>query len=119
MITMVCLHRDDFARGWVWVKSESLEPDALLNAIKDGHFYSSTGPQLFDVEIHPGERAIVQSTPVDRVYVSGRGASVSAAVGHGITEAVLDLSRFESPYCRVTVRDVNGGRAWTNPIWLE
>ena len=110
--------RHDLARGWVWVKSQSLEPDALLAALKSGQYYSSTGPQIYDVEIQVGHKAIVKCSPVDRVYLSGKGASVASAAGHGMTEAVLDLSGFSSPYCRVTVRDVNGGRAWTNPVWL-
>ena len=28
------------------------------------------------------------------------------------------LKDFDSPCCRVTVRDARGGRAWSNPIWL-
>ncbi|MBL8133814.1 MAG: phosphotransferase, partial [Anaerolineae bacterium] len=38
--------------------------------------------------------------------------------GNGITEAEMNIRRLDSPYCRVTVRDALGGRAWTNPIWL-
>ena len=45
------MHGDlgDFMRGWVYVKSEALEPDALLKALKAGHYYSSTGAQLHHV----------------------------------------------------------------------
>ena len=42
---------NDRVRGWVWVKSESLEPDALLAALKRGDYYSSTGPQIHDLQI--------------------------------------------------------------------
>ena len=31
----------DHFGGWVQVKAESLDPDALLQALKEGHYYSS------------------------------------------------------------------------------
>ncbi|MFN8452713.1 MAG: hypothetical protein U0521_29925 [Anaerolineae bacterium] len=30
-------------------------------------------------------------------------------------EADLDIRRLGSAYCRVTIRDFNGRRAWSNP----
>ncbi len=38
-------------QAWVHVRAESLDPDALLTALIAGHFYSSTGPELYDVQI--------------------------------------------------------------------
>jgi hypothetical protein len=111
--------RHDFCRGWVWVKSQSLEPDAVLQALKAGHFYSSTGPQIFDVHLQPGIEITVHCSPADRILVTGKGSSSVYVAQHGIEEATLSLQRFNSPYCRVTVRDSLGGRAWTNPIWFD
>lgn len=111
--------RHDFARGWVWVKSERLEPDALLAALKAGHFYSSTGPQIHDVQVEPGKRAIVRCSPAEWVFATGKGPASVAAEGHGLMDVELNLEKFNSPYCRITVRDAHGGRAWTNPIWFE
>ncbi|MEM7129498.1 MAG: CehA/McbA family metallohydrolase [Chloroflexota bacterium] len=111
--------RNDFARGWVWVKSESLTPESLLSGLKSGHYYSSTGPQIHDIQIEPGKRAMIRCSPVDRILITGKGATAAHAYGHGLLEAEIDLSRFKSPYCRVTVRDAYGERAWSNPIWLD
>jgi hypothetical protein len=110
---------DDFARGWVWVKSEANEPDALLAALRAGHFYSSTGPEIYDVELRAGAEAVVRCSPADWVFVTGKGPASVSVGGHGLTEVTLDLRKFNSPYARVTVRDALGGRAWTNPIWLD
>ena len=41
---------NDFMRGWVQVKAEALTPEALLRALKAGHYYASTGAQLHNVE---------------------------------------------------------------------
>lgn len=110
-------HHNDFMRGWVWVKSQDLSPDALLAALKAGEFYSSTGPKIYDVQVIPGQRAYVRCSPAERIFVTGRGSSSARAQGHGLTEAEIDLRSFNSPYCRITVRDAHGGRAWSNPIW--
>jgi hypothetical protein len=110
--------RADFARGWVWVKSESLEPDALLASLKQGHYYSSTGPRIVDVQVTPGKEVYVRCSPVDHIFITGSGPASVHVGSVGVTEARLSLEKFNSPYCRVTVRDAFGGRAWTNPIWL-
>ena len=36
--------RPDAFGGWVQVRAESLDPVALLAALKAGHYYSSQGP---------------------------------------------------------------------------
>ncbi len=110
---------NDTLRGWVHVKSQALTPEALLDALKAGHFYSSTGPVIHDVQI-TDDSVIVHCSPAQAVFVTGRGARASHVHGGGITRAELTLRRLENPtYMRITVRDVHGGRAWTNPIWLN
>ena len=59
--------RHDFCRGWVWVKSEELSPEALLAALQAGSYYSSTGPQLHDIQVEPGERVVVRCSPRPRL----------------------------------------------------
>jgi len=105
--------------GWVQVKAESLEPNALLAALKAGHYYSSTGPELHDVEIC-GDTVKVASSPVRDVIVSGRGPAFRRSHGEGQTTAELELPvREKTPYVRVTVVDAHGKAAWSNPIWLD
>jgi predicted metal-dependent phosphoesterase TrpH len=110
----------DYRGGWVQVRAEQLDPDHLLDALKAGHFYSSTGPELRDVRIDGG-RIRVDCSPVRAIVVTGRGArSVRMNVSEGTVEsAELPLEKFAGGYCRVTVVDAQGGRAWTNPIWLD
>jgi hypothetical protein len=111
--------RHDTLRGWVQVKSETLEPEALLQALKTGAYYSSTGPQIFDIHIEAGATLVVRCSPAARIMATGYGASCASANGHGLTYAEFSLSALgSSPFCRVTVRDNQGGRAWSNPILL-
>ena len=111
--------RDDFLRGWVYVKAVSLTPDALLQALKAGHYYSSRGPALHRVEVTAGDRLVIECSPAVQILATGTGPKALGASGHGLTSADFDISEFETPWLRVTVRDEYGRRAWTNPVWLE
>jgi hypothetical protein len=109
----------DFARGWVWVKAEALDPDGIMAALKAGSFYSSTGPMIHDVQVEPGKQVTVRCSPAERILVNGSGPGTVMQAGRGLTEVTLDIAKLTSAYLRVTVRDANGGRAWTNPFWFD
>ena len=63
--------------GFVEVKAESLDPDALLAALKAGHFYSSQGPRLLDVEVSPGEIAVACSPVHSIALLTGTSRALS------------------------------------------
>jgi Predicted metal-dependent phosphoesterases (PHP family) len=109
--------RADALLGWVWVKSETLTPETVLTALKQGHYYSSTGPEIFDIRLESG-RLTVRCSPASRVFVTGAIYHARSVYGNGLTQAAFDLTNFDSPYCRVIVRDSLGRRAWSNPIWF-
>lgn len=111
--------RADFATGWVMVKARTLEPEALLDALKAGDFYASTGPQIHDVKLSKNKRLTVRCSPASRVFVTASGWMARSVYGNGITEARFDMRGLKSPYFRVTVRDAENKRAWTHPIWLD
>lgn len=109
----------DRAAGWVMVKSETLDPDALLGALKSGDYYSSTGPVIHDMQVEPGKTITVHCSPAERVFLIGARAKYQAVGEQGATEAAFDLSDWPSPWARVVVRDAAGKKAWTNPVWLN
>lgn len=111
--------RADSCMGWVKVKAKSLNPESILETLKAGAFYSSTGPDLFDVKLTKNQTLTVRCSPVSRIFVTGKGWVSHDKHGNGITEARFSLKNWKSPYFRVTVRDQHGRRAWTHPIWLD
>jgi predicted metal-dependent phosphoesterase TrpH len=111
-------NRHDFRRGWVMVRSETLEPTALLAALKAGYYYSSTGPEIHDIHVEPGKKLTVRCSPANYVFISGKGSKSAAAQGNGAIEFELSLENWTSPFCRVTVRTADGKHAWSNPIWF-
>ena len=109
--------RADACIGWVQVKSSENTPEALLAALKAGHFYSSTGPSIFDVQF-ADNTVQIRCSPASRIFVTGSSYTARTAFGNGITQAEIELGNFNSPFCRITVRDAHGKKAWTNPIWF-
>lgn len=103
--------------AWVHVRAESLDPDALLAALKSGHYYASTGPELHDIRVHDGQLA-VRCSPVRKVLITGGRPGLQLREGEALTECSLPVGMFASGFCRVTVEDSAGGRAWSNPIHL-
>ena len=107
----------DHFGGWVMVKALENTPDALLAALKAGHFYSSQGPELHDVRIQ-GEVVVVECSAVSSVIAIGQGTGAKGVHGPSMTRAEVPLDRLsDSPWVRVAVVDAAGRRAWSNPIW--
>ena len=116
----------DHFGGWVHVKAESLDPDALLTALKAGHFYSSQGPLLHDIRLN-GKDIEIECSPVDTITVVCRTSRTCVKTGKAITSAAFDLKTLErgwllekiSPWFRVVAIDHAGKRAWSNPVWWD
>lgn len=109
----------DHFGGWVMVKAEANEPEALLAALKRGDFYSTQGPELRDVRIE-GDHVVVECSAAVSVIVQGWGTGAKAVHGHSMTRAEVPLTRLlNSPWLRVTVIDAAGKRAWSNPFWRD
>lgn len=110
-------HEPDHFGGWVMVKAPENSPEALLDALKSGAFYSSQGPLLHDVRLE-GDCVIVESSAVSSVVVMGQGTGAKGVHGHSMTRCEVPLDRMKgSPWLRVAVIDAAGKRAWSNPIW--
>ncbi|MEM1039185.1 MAG: CehA/McbA family metallohydrolase [Pseudomonadota bacterium] len=108
----------DHFGGWVMVKAEANEPEALLEALKRGDFYSSQGPELRTVELAADHVHVGCSSAVT-VIVQGQGSASTSLHGASMTTAEISLARFaNSPWIRVTIIDAAGKKAWSNPIWL-
>ena len=127
-------HHPGFDSGfaWVWARCAERSREAVLDALRTGAFYSSTGPRLDAVELEDGA-LVVRCSPaasVTLVCERRRGARANAGrLGYPHDSEVLDRDaaglvtavRLRRPpgatFARVVVEDANGRRAWTNPHW--
>ncbi|WP_424810498.1 PHP domain-containing protein [Roseococcus sp. YIM B11640] len=109
----------DWFGGWLMVKAEANEPEALLSALKAGHFYSTQGPSI--EAIHWGEESVeVICSTATAVAVLGRGSASKTSVVPGQTRVTLPLeARLKAGgFARIAVVDAEGRRAWSNPYWF-
>lgn len=104
--------------GWVMVKAEENDPDLLLAALKEGHFYASQGPEIAELR-RVDDTLVIRTTPATEVVAVGPVATSELVHGSALTRATLPLDKFAGEWCRVVVRDAMGRQAWTNPLWLN
>ena len=103
--------------GWVMVNAEP-ELNAILAALGQGAFYSSCGPEIYDFYVDNG-KAVVDCSPCGSIHFHyGRFPTKIARNADGL----ISRAEFKIPegfrYIRVAVKDAEGRRAWSNPIWL-
>jgi hypothetical protein len=116
--------------GWTWVRAERSR-EGVLDALRTGRFYSSTGPLIRGVERN-GDALEVRTSPCRSVFLVARrerGAAAHAgrlpychkarvlehADDGSIVRARLELQD-DFEHVRVEVVDDRGRRAWTNPL---
>lgn len=120
-----CLATNDFhsfkgekMSGAVYVQAEELTYTALIKALKEGKFYSSTGPKITRLEIVDdvlylecsAAKSVVIETAAEhpRHIVSEDGS---------FTAGTFRLGMAEKEWFRVTVTDKEGRKAWTNAVF--
>ena len=123
----------DSGFAWTWVRAAERTQAAVLDALRAGAFYGSTGPRIDAVEVSDGEVTVRCSPAASITLYTGRarGARVNAGrLGYpnnaqilertddGLITAVRLERPFRQPYGRVEVADALGNRAWTNPLWI-
>lgn len=110
----------DCCVGWINVNAENSVP-AILEAIKNGAFYSSTGPEIYDFYID-GDTVAVSCSPAESVRLvrSMHPGHMQRAEWEPITRCEFKLPPGAGfSYIRAEVTDKNGKTAWTNPIFTD
>lgn len=108
--------------GYIVVQAEELSHEAICQAILNGEYYSSSGPEIYDWKVE-NNQFVVNCSAVERInmIVGGPVAlGVTWLAEHGVplTEAFYPLTGKET-YIRAECIDEHGHTAWTNPIWLS
>ena len=104
-------------RGWVVVRAEKESEDALMEAMREGSFYASSGPAMYELKIARDE-IVIEMAPYDTeefttVFRGKDGRELATVEGQE--------ARFVPPagelYVRATVYSSRGSRAWTQPLF--
>lgn len=106
--------------GWVMVRAEN-NVNAILEALKNGAFYSTCGPEIYDFRID-GDMAIIECSNVSmiRLHSDMHPTRFVRSENGDLTRAEFNIKeRYEYKYVRMSIIDKDGKYAWTNPIFLE
>lgn len=109
--------RCDSFGGFTVVKAKDRSPQAVLEALHQGSFYASGGPQILDFYIENGI-ATVQCSPCTRIWFCVDGMHRKSKTGRYLTQFSIEL-RGNEHYIRAECMDVAGHSAYTNPIFLN
>lgn len=103
--------------GWVMVNAEKSVP-AILQALKEGAFYASCGPEIYDFYVDEAG-AHLHCSPCHRVvfYCDKHNFPQHISEEKNLTHAVNGVNN--ARYIRACAIDAEGRKAWTNPIFLD
>jgi hypothetical protein len=103
-------------RGWIYVRTDRLEPRVIVDAMERGNFYASTGVELATYETTPASIALaIKTTTYSRYRVQfiGRNGKVLSEV----TEPAATYTfKGDEGYVRARILESNGYTAWTQPV---
>ena len=115
-------------RAWIVIQAPALTLDAMMDALRRGHFYASTGVAL--KEYHADNKGI--SMTIDPPFAwksTTQKESVlykTRFIGRDgrILAEVTGLSphyqyKGDEGYVRASITDSDGRRAWTQPVFLD
>ena len=129
-------HHPGYDSGFAWtmVRAAERSQAAVLDALRSGRFYGSTGPEIHHVE-HDETSVVVRCSPAQSVTLVSsrhRGARANAGrLGYPNASTILEhdsaglitACRLEkpplAPFGRIEVCDPQGRKAWTNPLWTN
>lgn len=108
--------------AWTMIKAENLQYETVTNALLNGDFYSTRGPEIYELYVEDGVMH-VKTSPAQAIYFlsSARGGGrkyVIAPKGETVSETEYAVKR-ECNYVRVVVVDETGKTASTNYYSVE
>ncbi len=108
--------------AWTMIKAEKLNYETITNALLNGDFYASRGPEIYELYVEDGVMHIKTSNAQTIMFISNsRGAGrkfVKAEEGRLINEAEFSVKR-ECGYVRIVVVGPDGKTAATNAYSVE
>lgn len=106
--------------GFNMIKAERLDYKTIGAALRNGDFYASRGPEIYDLYVE-NDRVYITTSPAARItFNSGirLAKRISAKDGVPLTEASFSL-RSDLGYFRLTVTDEQGRSANTRAYFLD
>lgn len=107
--------------AFTMIKAEKLEYNAVADALKNGHFYASQGPEIYELWYEDGY-IHMKCSPVAEIRCNTAYRVVNVLRSEDetqpLTEAVFDVHD-DHGYERITITDFRGKHANTNAYFVD
>lgn len=112
--------RNDAFGGFVMIKAKDLSYESITEALFNGDFYASSGPEIKDIRIEDNKIYIECSDAVSVSLSTDRRIARYAYSSNGtpLREVAFDFN-FDCEYFRITVKDFSGNRADTRAYYID
>ena len=106
----------DMGKGWIMVKA--LNKEVIMESIKKGLFYSSSGPIIKNLSLK--EKTIkVETSPVSSItFFASPAKGKRFTALSTINQAEYEIKGNEK-YIRIECADTQGRKSWTNPLFIS
>ena len=99
------------------IKKEKLDYKTIMDAMENGHFYASWGPEIHALWVED-DMIHITCSPASRIIVTYQTRRSYAVNGEKLTGASFKL-RPDDGYVRITVMDEKGRCADTNAYFVD
>ena len=111
--------KDSFG-GFVMIKAPKLEYKAITDALFNGDFYASQGPEIKSLYVEDGKLFVETSDAVRITATTGlRRAKIATATKDKLVSSLSFGLEEDMGYVRVTVTDENGRSAWSRAYFID
>jgi hypothetical protein len=109
----------DLFAAWTMLKLNRLDAASVMEALRTGRFYSSTGPRVRNFGLSGGSAYVEcdEAREIHLMAANWHGMSFFAPEGGSLSSAEAEVAP-DWRYVRAEIVGAKGGRAWTNPIYL-
>ena len=110
-------YKDEAGVAATMVQAEELTGASVMDALRAGRFYATTGPGIRQIEIVDSREIIVRCSPSESIifYSDLPWAEGRVLMGHGITEGRYMIQENDH-FVRIEIRDSSGKKAWSSPM---
>ena len=102
------------------VQPEECSVESVMEALRKGRFYATTGPQIQQIEYKKNGEIIVRCSPADTIifYSDSPWSNGRVVIRENMTECSYNVQELDH-YVRIEVRDKAGRRAWSSPVKVK
>ena len=109
--------QSNVGRGWIMVKAPALTAEAILDNVRSGNFYATTGIILADYQVNSASNRIdigISSQNGDSIAFIGKSGVVLSTVHARNGTYQMKSGDY---YVRAKITNADGKAAWTQPVF--